>query len=335
LGIDEPTIPRTVPYLFPDPDRVERWRQPIQGLPGLKVGIGWQGNPAFRADSFRSFPLTLFAPLAQIPGVTLVSLQKGPGEEQIEQNRDQIPLHLLPDLDKDGAFVDTSAVMQHLDLMIVPDTSLAHLAGALGRPVWILLWTGCDWRWLHERCDSPWYPTARLFRQRSLGDWSSVIHEVASALRSEATAAPARTPSTGEPLNVPVAVGELLDKIAILQIKLERMTNESRRANVGRELQLLQGVAESSLPASAELTRLTAQLKTVNEELWEIEDAIRICERDGDFGERFVELARSVYKSNDRRATLKRRINELLSSAIVEEKSYASWQPSTPCDPSP
>ena len=97
----------------------------------------WQGSPTFKGDQFRSIPLAEFAPLAKVPGVTLVSLQKRAGEEQIAANRDPVPVTVFPDLDVAAPFVDTAAVMQHLDLVITSDTAIAHLAGALGRPVWV------------------------------------------------------------------------------------------------------------------------------------------------------------------------------------------------------
>jgi hypothetical protein len=182
LGIDEGNIPREVPYVTAEAERVEQWRGRIAGMPGIKVGLCWQGSPTFPGDAFRSIPLAQFEPLAKVDGVTLISLQKGAGEEQIEANEKIVPLKALGELDRDGAFVDRAAIMQHLDLVITSDTSVAHLAGALGRRVWVILWTGCDWRWLIGRVDSPWYPSMRLFRQRSPEDWAGVMGEVADAL---------------------------------------------------------------------------------------------------------------------------------------------------------
>jgi hypothetical protein len=185
LGIDEATLPRDVPYIAAEPDRVERWGRRIEELPGFRVGLCWQGSPTFKTDSLRSIALEEFAPLAGVPAALLVSLQKGPGVEQIEPNRERVPLRTFADLDQDAAMVDSAAIMQHLDLVITSDTAIAHLAGALGRPVWVLLQVGCDWRWLADRADSPWYPTMRLFRQRVFGDWSGVFNEVVEALRAE------------------------------------------------------------------------------------------------------------------------------------------------------
>jgi Tfp pilus assembly protein PilF len=186
LRLDERSLPRVVPYLFAEPERVAAWRPAVRRLPGYKVGVCWQGNPMFPLDRYRSIPLRHFAPLAATPGVSLVSLQRGPGVDQIETNRESVPLTVLPELDRDGAFLGTAAVIQNLDLVISADTAVAHLAGAMGKPVWLLLSANGDWRWQIDRADSPWYPTMRLFRQRTLGDWSAVFAEVAEALGNAA-----------------------------------------------------------------------------------------------------------------------------------------------------
>ena len=130
--------------------------------------------------------------------------------------------------------------------------------------------------------------------------------------------------ATGRTLSVPISPGELLDKISILEIKIERIADRAKRDNVRRELAVLSEVRRSLSP-SVELTSLTADLKSVNVCLWDIEDAIRDCEGRQEFGSAFVELARSVYRQNDRRAALKRRINELLGSQLIEEKAYAPY----------
>ena len=126
-------------------------------------------------------------------------------------------------------------------------------------------------------------------------------------------------------VTIEIAPGELIDKITILEIKTERIADAGKVANVQVELDVLAASRDAAMPGSAELTRLTAELKAVNEALWEIEDDIRDCERDGDFSDKFVQLARSVYITNDKRAALKREINELLGSRLVEEKSYQPY----------
>ena len=114
----------------------------------------------------------------------------GAGVEQIEAQRSAVPLTVFDDLDRDAPFVDTAAVLQHLDLVITIDSAIAHLAGALGQPTWVLLSTGCDWRWLTDRTDSPWYPTLRLFRQLSFGNWNPVFEVVVAAVRQELNLVP-------------------------------------------------------------------------------------------------------------------------------------------------
>jgi len=129
----------------------------------------------------------------------------------------------------------------------------------------------------------------------------------------------------GTALQVEVSAGELVDKITILEIKAERISDPDKLANVHRELSSLTATRRDAMPSSRELDEFTAELRRINEQLWEIEDDIRDCERNGDFGERFVELARAVYRTNDRRASAKRKINELLGSELVEEKDYADY----------
>jgi hypothetical protein len=329
LNVGAADIPYPVPYVTPDPALVEKWRPQVTGLPGFKIGISWQGSPTFKGDQFRSIPLAQFAPVAKVPNVSLVSLQKVAGEEQIEANRETVPLTVFPDLDKTAPFVDTAAIMQHLDLIITSDTAVAHLAGALGRPVWVPLNMDCDWRWEIDRLDSRWYPTMRLFRQKKFLDWPGVFAEIAEALAAATKGGPLGPPTTGaaapagkQAPQAPVSAGELIDKMSILEIKLERIADQAKLANVRKELDLLR-TARAALPSSPYLIALAAELKVVNERLWEIEDEVRKCETANDFGPRFVALARSVYKTNDERAALKRRVNDLLGSAIVEEKAYA------------
>lgn len=127
-------------------------------------------------------------------------------------------------------------------------------------------------------------------------------------------------------VSVEIAPGELIDKITILEIKTERITDAAKLDNVRIELSTLESARDAALPSSSELADLTKQLKEINEALWEIEDDIRDCERDKDFSDKFIELARAVYKTNDKRAALKRDINVLLGSRLVEEKSYSDYE---------
>jgi Flp pilus assembly protein TadD len=176
-------IPAEARYLAADAGRVEHWRRELSGLPGFKIGIAWQGSRGYRWDRLRSIPLRCFAPLARRPGVTLVSLQKGPGVDQLTPKVGFDVVDLGAHLDNDGgAFQDTAAVLASLDLVVTSDTAFAHLAGALGRPVWVALALAPEWRWLLGREDSPWYSTMRLFRQTCPGDWEGVFQRIAAAL---------------------------------------------------------------------------------------------------------------------------------------------------------
>jgi Tfp pilus assembly protein PilF len=177
-------IPADVPYIFADPERVERWRQELAGLDGFKIGIAWQGSPGYRWDRLRSFALGQFAPLAALPGVRLVSLQKGPGADQLATANFSV-IDLGDRLDEDGgAFVDSAAVIDLLDLVITSDTAVAHLAGALGKPAWLALSLAPEWRWLLGHEDSLWYPSMRLFRQARFGDWNEVFERMCGAVAS-------------------------------------------------------------------------------------------------------------------------------------------------------
>jgi Family of unknown function (DUF6165) len=216
------------------------------------------------------------------------------------------------------AFVDTAAAMTQCDLIVTCDTSIAHLAGALARPVWVALKTDAEWRWLRERDDSPWYPTMRLFRQSQRGVWCDVVDAMARELpRKLGTRVSPRMIVT------PSSIGDLIDKITILRIKTRRIDDQGKLHNVRRELALLEDLAVNDGLVGPTVESLTDALAAVNARLWDIENEIRICERKGDFGPRFVSLARSVYAANDERAGLKRAINRVFVSAVIEEKSYA------------
>ena len=177
-------VPADVPYVRPNHELVDLWRQRLQGFDGFKIGIHWQGKPTYLGDAHRSIPLAAFEPLARAPNVQLVSLQKGTGQEQLAKLEGRFSvIDLGEEVDRTGgAFMDTAAIMKNLDLVITSDTATAHLAGALGVPVWVALAARSDWRFLADRDDSPWYPTMRLFRQATLGDWPPVFERIAAEL---------------------------------------------------------------------------------------------------------------------------------------------------------
>ncbi|WP_374378146.1 tetratricopeptide repeat protein [Pseudomonas fluvialis] len=188
------TIPAAIPYLCAEPSAIQRWATRLPPAEGTwRIGLVWRGNPAFENDHNRSLPsLSCLTPLWSVPHTTFISLQKGSGEADIETIPANCPItHLGSEL---ADFADTAALLMHLDLVITVDTAVAHLAGALGRPCWLMLPAfKPDWRWLTERTDSPWYPgSMRLFRQHHIGDWQTTIAELQTALAIQTQSVPIR-----------------------------------------------------------------------------------------------------------------------------------------------
>jgi tetratricopeptide (TPR) repeat protein len=177
LGITLGTIPAPRRYLAAEPERVARWAGRI-GRDGFRIGVAWRGNNAVFGAEGKEFPLGALAGLGRIPGTRLISLQKDPGPVP-----EGLMLERFDDFDKGGgAFLDTAAIIENLDLVISADSAPAHLAGALGATVWVALKHVPDWRWLLGRDDSPWYPSMRLFRQTEPGNWDSVFRDIHKAL---------------------------------------------------------------------------------------------------------------------------------------------------------
>jgi Tfp pilus assembly protein PilF len=180
FGTTLETIPASVPYLRPHDDLVAEWRHRLQPISGRKIGIAWQGNPEYQRDRDRSFSFERFEEISRIDGVNLISIQRGFGCEQIAELADRIAVTDLGNEPRD--FMDMAALVTNLDLLITPDTALAHLAGSLGIQAWVALPFAADWRWLIDREDSPWYPSLRLFRQEEWGDWDEVFRRMAVQL---------------------------------------------------------------------------------------------------------------------------------------------------------
>jgi predicted O-linked N-acetylglucosamine transferase (SPINDLY family)/ADP-heptose:LPS heptosyltransferase len=188
LGVTLDTLPAKVPYLHADAAAVERWARRLAGTgSGLRVGIAWAGNPAHAGDARRSIALERFAPLLDVDGVRFYSLQVGERAGDLARLPAGKVVDLAPEL---TSYAETAAALAHLDLVVSVDTSVVHLAGALGRPCWVMLPFSPDWRWLLEREDSAWYPTLRLFRQPAPDDWDPVIARVVAALAQRAAPRP-------------------------------------------------------------------------------------------------------------------------------------------------
>jgi Flp pilus assembly protein TadD len=173
------TIPGGVPYLSADKTLSRKWGERMEGMGGRKVGLAWAGRPTHYNDRRRSIPLSMLGPLAEVEGTRFFSLQKGEAAAQVAD----AGLPMTDWTDELNDMAETAALMENLDLVITSDTSVAHLAGAMGKAVWVLLPFVPDFRWMLERSDSPWYPTMRLFRQKRLDDWRGPIDEATAALR--------------------------------------------------------------------------------------------------------------------------------------------------------
>lgn len=176
------TVPAPIPYLRAEPGRQAFWRPRLAG-PGPKIGLCWRGSQDFRVDPRRSIPPDALAPLAGIAPARFVSLQQGATPDEIPANLASRVAWFGAEFDAGPyAFLDTAAIMADLDLIVTCDTSVAHLAGAMGRPVWVALRHVAEWRWLTERADSPWYPTMRLFRCAEGDDWGALFTRIAAEI---------------------------------------------------------------------------------------------------------------------------------------------------------
>ncbi len=177
------TIPAPLAYLRAEPARVESWRARLGPRRGLRIGLVWAGNPEFKGDRLRSPGLAAFRPLLDLPGVSVYGLQKGTGRGDLERCG-PLPASFVDLGGEIGDFADTAAIMETMDLVVSSCTGPAHLAGALGRPVWTVLPFAPDWRWLEHGVCTPWYPTMRLFRQERRGDWTAVVARLCRTLES-------------------------------------------------------------------------------------------------------------------------------------------------------
>lgn len=333
LNIDPARYAENIPYIKADTARVEKWRKSLPKDKRL-IGIAWAGNPDSPAEKGRSAPLEVFAPLADLPNVALVVLQKGKGLQEVETVSFRDHLILLGDeFDEGGqAFLDSAAVMMSLDHIVTVDTSILHVAGALGRPTSLLLRREPDWRWLARESDTVWYPSVTLYRQKKSGEWDLPMGVLCDALRNKEHAVREVAPSSvtqealvdpQRPL-MPVSIGELADRRGILDLKAERAPQKAVKAEAKRQRAALDQAWQAIVDRNDAVMGLDAELRAINAELWEIEDQLRMAENEKVFDETFVALARSVYQLNDRRSEIKRRIDRLVGSSFTEIKSYTA-----------
>ena len=326
----------TEPYIKTTEEFTLKWADILKEENKPIIGINWQGNPKTEKGGLqgRSIALETFAPIANTCQISLLSLQKGFGSEQMEtcSFNDRF-VSCQDQINETWDFLETAAIIENCDLVITSDTSVAHLAGGMGKTTWLLLHKIPDWRWGLHGNTTFWYPSMRLFRQKERGNWNEVIERVTEALHEQfggsSTNTKPTTPKQPEimtkliqEIHAPISLGELIDKITILQIKTQHLQGTALE-NVKKELCALQTTLNTlNLNIEASLIK---RLKEVNQTLWKIEDDIRDQERQKKFGETFIYLARSVYQQNDRRAAIKKQINTIYGSALVEEKSYKQY----------
>jgi hypothetical protein len=180
LGTTTETIPARIPYLSAQPDQIEKWRNQLGPRTRPRIGLAWAGRRVEPINRTRDMALASLHPLTRLD-VDLISLQKEIPEQ------DMALLNTMPQISRLGEsvsdFSDTAALIENLDLVISVDSAVTHLSGALGKPVWIMLRHSSEWRWFLKRTDSPWYPTARIFRQKAPGDWSGVVSDIVEQLQ--------------------------------------------------------------------------------------------------------------------------------------------------------
>jgi hypothetical protein len=332
VGPENPLI--TEPYIKTTTELTSKWQKILSAEQQPIIGINWQGNPDQETTNSigRSLPLRTFSPVAKRTKASLLSLQKGFGSEQLHtcSFKDRF-VSRQDQINDTWDFLETAAIIANCDLVITSDTSVAHLAGGMGKTTWLLLKKVPDWRWGLEGDTTFWYPSMRLFRQKERGNWEEVMERVAEALQehfgdnpetTQSAPAPSIKPEQIQDILAPISLGELIDKITILQIKSKHLQGAGL-VNVKKELDALETTL-NNLQLNIDTT-LIQRLKEVNQVLWQIEDDIRDQERQKNFGENFIHLARSVYQQNDQRAAIKKEINLSYGSVFVEEKSYQEY----------
>ena len=336
LGVSPKNPVITQSYIKTTDDLIDKWKITLGTKERPVVGINWQGNPLQERTNSkgRSLPLETFKLITEDINISLVSLQKGPGSEQLEtcSFKDQF-VSCQDQISETWDFLETAAIIANCDLVITSDTSVAHLAGGMGKTTWLLLHKVPDWRWGLEGDTTFWYPSMRLFRQKERGNWEEAMERVAVALQEHFGSGstppkpapapqPALKPEQIQDILAPISLGELIDKITILQIKTQHLQGTALE-NVKKELEVLENTL-NDLQLNIDNTLIQC-LKEINQDLWQIEDDIRDQERRKSFGETFIRLARSVYQQNDRRAAIKKEINTTYGSIFIEEKSYQQY----------
>ena len=319
LGLDPKRYAENVPYISADPARVKSWARKMASK-DFKVGICWGGNRESPAEKGRSAPLEAFAPLAAIPGVRLFSLQKGQPVEEIKTASFRRELYDFGDqFDADGqAFLDTAAIMMSLDLIVTVDTSVAHVAGALGRPVHILLRVEPDWRWLARESDTVWYPTARLFRQRLSGDWSEPMALIAAYIAAR-TSQKHAAPSADALPKVSVSHGELAEQIADWSVKAK--FGDGSFPNADTRVAYLKNEWDNLFKDNKLLSSLQAEIEETSHQIADAERKLRAQEEAGNVDRGMLGLVREIRSLKQKRDDRVRRVDALAEAELQPVKT--------------
>lgn len=313
------TVPHQIPYIYADQNLVEYWREKLSHDKNFKIGLCWQGNAGYstqflrKAVAAKSFHVKEFEPLCKIKGISLYSLQKMNGHEQLKDSTNQLNIHDFgSELDEQhGRFMDTAAIIKNLDLVITIDTSISHFAASLGAPVWILLPHPADWRWMLNRTDTPWYPNARLFRQTKAGDWKSLMEEIVEALHEY-------MPKQQEPqynetsMTYTHDLSELIDNLTLLSLQIDQKPQQRNLNELGR----LQKIYNSYVEHYPELPMLTTQMLEINKQLHSLDNQLQKSKSQSVFDSHFKELSRKAYFAHDIKTYLKKKIASLQAKSI-------------------
>jgi len=347
------TVPRDIPYLGAKDELVEQWKNKLANDKKLKIGICWQGNKQYRSIylkkevASKAMQLSTLAPLASVPNISLYSLQKINGTEQLDEVRDIMEVHTFgPDFDEaNGRFMDTAAIIKNLDLVITIDTSICHLAAGLGTEVWVLLPFPADWRWMLERDDTPWYPNMRLFRQKKRGNWECILEEVVTALKEkivtssqndittqknkiETKKKPTSSLSdqhnfhnnirTSAQKKLPTQLGAVIDNMTQRSVAMQYSSNPYHIRSLITDHKLLQERYQPYMEQSEELKNLTQQLLALNKRLWQLDKKLPE-DRPTFFDESFAALIQDAYKVHIFKEMTMQQINEIANQ--LKEKS--------------
>jgi ADP-heptose:LPS heptosyltransferase len=313
LKIDK-IVPNKYDYIQTNPSVYTKWKNRLSNNK-FKIGLFHKG----RLGSFieKQLDLTCFEEMSVIENIQLISLHRK--EEIVDTTfANNMEIEIFEDLDKSRPFEDTVEIMRNLDLVITVDSSIVHLAGVLGVKTFLMLGYGSDWRWFNND-ERVWYDSVELIRINENIPFSNICPIVKKKVLE--ILPENQTKPTIQTETIQIGIGELWDKFSILMIKKERIQDELKRQYVSVEMEVLEA---SMKKYNYHVDSIFIDLKAINEKLWIIEENIRRKEQLGEFDNEFIEYARSVYKTNDKRAECKKKINIKYGSAIQEVKDYQS-----------